>query len=454
MRAHSLLNTLTCSAASAAIATWLATFGSDVPQQSLEQRGLHIALAAYLGCLVVFMLTPRGPAPDFVPEEDFDRLAPPPPASATQGALYLDLVKRALLNLIYHERASAGLDRAAFGMPCLLATAALAFAALAFAALAFRRACLRTTVCQQPWTFRRIDTRLPAESYQIVLSRGAERRQPALAGPHFSLADRVAGEDVSLNTLSMVGLARLDSLQKCVETVLSDGVEGDLIEAGCAKGGACILMRAVLRVRKERARRVLCCDTFSDGQRRPPRQALALLFRPLFSLLALASRVPSERWQRRLYAVLMRLQHSFPVDPAHVSSDTLTSFLFFIQNGARFTRPVVPSTGTSLQAVRSHFARFGLLDEQVVFLKGFFADSLPDAPSERFALIRLDGDLYSSTMDALVHLHPKLSPDGFCIIDDYYSFEECRRAVDEYRAANDVVAPLVRIDAASVYWRK
>ena len=240
----------------------------------------------------------------------------------------------------------------------------------------------------------------------------------------------------------MIGLRRLDSLQSCVETILAEGIPGDLIETGVAKGGACILMRAVLRVRKERTRRVLCCDSFAAGQQGQGPPAAALILRPLFSLLALASRVPSNAWHRRLYATLMRLQHSFPVDPAAVSEDTLTSFLFFLRAGARFVRPPVPATGTTVEAVRSHFARLGLLDEQVVFLKGFFAETLPDAPAEKLALLRLDGDLYASTRDALVHLYPRLSPGGFCIVDDYHSFEECRRVRRAPTAATDPSAPL------------
>ena len=69
--------------------------------------------------------------------------------------------------------------------------------------------------------------------------------------------------------------------------------------------------------------------------------------------------------------------------------------------------------------------------------------TLPTAPVEKLALMRLDGDLYASTIDSLVHLYPKLSPGGFCIIDDYYSFEECAQAVDEYRREHAISAPLV-----------
>ena len=79
-----------------------------------------------------------------------------------------------------------------------------------------------------------------------------------------------------------------------------------------------------------------------------------------------------------------------------------------------------------LEAVVENFRRYGLLDEQVVFLKGWFEDTLPTAPMSQLAVIRLDGDMYGSTMIALQNLYPKLSPGGFCIIDDY-ALKGCRQ---------------------------
>lgn len=67
--------------------------------------------------------------------------------------------------------------------------------------------------------------------------------------------------------------------------------------------------------------------------------------------------------------------------------------------------------------------------------------------------MRLDGDLYESTMDGLNHVYPKLSPGGFCIIDDYYAFPSCARAVNEYRAKHGIKAPIENIDRAAIYWR-
>ena len=87
------------------------------------------------------------------------------------------------------------------------------------------------------------------------------------------------------------------------------------------------------------------------------------------------------------------------------------------------------------------------------FLKGWFADTLPTAPIEQLAILRLDGDLYSSTMDALNALYPKVSAGGFVIVDDYGSWPACKRAVDEYIATHRIQADLQTIDADGVFWR-
>jgi O-methyltransferase len=66
----------------------------------------------------------------------------------------------------------------------------------------------------------------------------------------------------------------------------------------------------------------------------------------------------------------------------------------------------------SLDKVEDQFERFDLLDDQVEFLKGWFRDTLPGAPINRLAVLRLDGDLYESTIDSLNALYRKVSPGG------------------------------------------
>src|SRR5919197_6731018 len=85
----------------------------------------------------------------------------------------------------------------------------------------------------------------------------------------------------------------------------------------------------------------------------------------------------------------------------------------------------------SLEEVQANFAAYGLLDDQVQFVKGWFSQTLPSLPAQRLAVIRLDGDLYESTMDALKALYPRLSPGGFVVVDDY-AMRSSRTAVHDY----------------------
>ena len=100
----------------------------------------------------------------------------------------------------------------------------------------------------------------------------------------------------------------------------------------------------------------------------------------------------------------------------------------------------------SIDKVKSHFANYGLLDDQVTFLKGFFSETLPAAPIKSLAVVRLDGDQYGSTMDGLTNLYPKLSVGGYLIVDDYGEVPGARDAVTEYREAHNITDPIQVIE--------
>jgi len=109
----------------------------------------------------------------------------------------------------------------------------------------------------------------------------------------------------------------------------------------------------------------------------------------------------------------------------------------------------------SLEEVQDNFRRYGLFDEQVRFLKGYFKDTLPKAPIERIAVLRVDGDLYESVTQTLDYLYPKVSAGGYIILDDYGDhLPPARKAVDDYRAAHGITTPIERIDYSGAFWRK
>ena len=136
--------------------------------------------------------------------------------------------------------------------------------------------------------------------------------------------------------------------------------------------------------------------------------------------------------------------------PENPSDDLIDATVFGIQNASLMSW----HRGTSLPEVQSHFARYGLWDDQVVMLQGFFSDSLPKAPIQQLALMRLDGDTYESTWDVLGLLYDKLAPGGFCVVDDYGAFVDCQRAIEDFRKARGITEPIIPIDQFGIYWRK
>ena len=113
-----------------------------------------------------------------------------------------------------------------------------------------------------------------------------------------------------------------------------------------------------------------------------------------------------------------------------------------------------PQLAVSLDEVKDNFARYGLLDDQVVFVKGWFQDTLPSLDAGPFALLRVDADLYESTFVALEGLYPKLSPGGFVIVDDFNLLPSCRQAVLDYRGKMGVTATMHEPEWNSVWWQK
>jgi len=209
---------------------------------------------------------------------------------------------------------------------------------------------------------------------------------------------RLQGRDIPEVAHTMIGLKRLRHLRVLAEQCLSDGVDGDFVETGVWRGGACILLAGVLKVHGDSSRHVVAADSFEG--------------------------LP-------------------PPDPRY-AKDALSTFDFHLR----------PELSVTLEAVQSNFARYDLLSDRVVFLKGFFRDTLPNYPLGAIAILRLDGDLYSSTMDALVHLYDRVSPGGFIIIDDYGVVIDARRATLDFRAARGIDAPMFAVDGDAVYWQK
>ena len=215
----------------------------------------------------------------------------------------------------------------------------------------------------------------------------------------FDPARRDSGRDWPSVAHSMIGRQRMDNLIFALSEVVKANVPGDFIETGVWRGGACIMARGVLRAYGDTTRTIWVADSFEG--------------------------LP-------------------PPDATKYAAD---------RNDVHHEKTVL---AVGLDAVQSNFRRYGLLDEQVRFLKGWFRDTLPSAPIQQLAVLRLDGDMYESTMDALQGLYHRVSPGGFVIVDDYHAVKACRKAVHDFMEAKypDDLKGLTEIDGVGVFWQR
>ncbi|MFE4207702.1 TylF/MycF family methyltransferase [Streptomyces goshikiensis] len=215
----------------------------------------------------------------------------------------------------------------------------------------------------------------------------------------YSAELRAVGEDFPHVAHTMVGLKRLDNLQKCLEDVLRNGVPGDFAETGVWRGGACIFARGVFQAHGVRDRKVWVADSFQG------------------------------------FPKTTEDDHQLDVD------------IDLGQYNEVLSIPV------DVETVKRNFARYGLLDDQVRFLPGWFKDTMPTAPIEKLAVLRLDGDSYAATREVLTSLYHKVSVGGYVIVDDY-CIPACRQAVHEFRDEHGITDEIHQIDRQGSYWRR
>jgi O-methyltransferase len=205
---------------------------------------------------------------------------------------------------------------------------------------------------------------------------------------------REAGTDWPLFAETMIGLRRLNQLQIALETIEEEEIPGNFLEAGVWRGGACIFAAAFLHNKGIENRLVFAADSF-EGLPLP--------------------------------------DSKYPVDAGdiHHAYDFLS---------------------VSLDEVKNNFASYLVPTERVVFVKGFFSESLKNLDCGSLAILRLDGDMYSSTTQALNSLFDRLSPGGFVIVDDW-TLPGARKAVQDFLSERGMHPEIVPIDQSSMFFR-
>lgn len=256
-------------------------------------------------------------------------------------------------------------------------------------------------------------------------------------------------------------------------------VPGDFVEAGVYTGGTAILMNAVLSCNNATGRRLWLADSFQglpdpswhagDSEARGKQVGCGcghgpcVLFSdfitqacvracctdplPAFSPLRLTPPSPQEMWEhlsKKWTASQKQLLRNF------VRFGTWYGGLERVADGklgawaplllppepeaaaptAEVERAAVASTSTDSLGSSGGDGGGGTdaaaVAPRVNILAGWFRDTLPGAPVEAVSFLRCDADMYSSTLECLQFMYPRLSVGGLVYIDDYHEFEACR----------------------------
>ena len=226
---------------------------------------------------------------------------------------------------------------------------------------------------------------------------GISYQDPAISGG-FDIGRREGGGDWPSTAVTMVGMQRLENLKWIAEEMIQNNIPGDFVETGVWRGGACIYMASLFKAHKITDRNVWVCDSFEGLP--PPNPEL------------------------------------YPADTGDIHH-------------------TLKDLAIPLEQVQNNFARYDVLNDNVKFVKGFFKDTMPTIEVEKIAILRLDGDMYESTIDVLNYLYPRLSVGGYCIIDDY-GIPSCAQAVHDYRDKHGITDEMTFIAPykSSLYWKK
>lgn len=168
---------------------------------------------------------------------------------------------------------------------------------------------------------------------------------------------------VLYDRITMLREQDLENIANLIKVSISKGLGGDFLEAGVWRGGGSIVAKAAVQAYANNNKTVYVCDSF------------------------LGLPKPDEKWKADKY------------DTHFLLSDL----------------PV------SKDEVERNFQLNGLLDEKVLFFKGYFKESMPTVRRHvrKLAVLRLDGDMYSSTMEVLGELYDRVEMGGYVIVDDW-----------------------------------
>jgi hypothetical protein len=208
-------------------------------------------------------------------------------------------------------------------------------------------------------------------------------------------------ETINPHTLTLkAGADAPWALYQAIEYIVRYKIPGDIVECGVWSGGSMLLAAHALKHFGDTTRRIHLYDTF-DGMPQPADIDL--------------------RWD---------------------GAPTLPTWQELRVNGQKW------GFGGTQDHVRNVVFASGYPQDRFVFVEGMVEDTLPSTCPDAIAILRLDTDLYSSTLHELVHLYPRLAVGGILIIDDYGAYLGAQVATDEYFAQLGAPVFMSRVNAS------
>jgi O-methyltransferase len=198
---------------------------------------------------------------------------------------------------------------------------------------------------------------------------------------------------------TMTSPERINALVDAVNYVVTNKIDGAMVECGVWKGGSTMAIAIALKLSSDENRDLYLYDTFA-GMSAPSDADIS---------------IDGDKAQAEF-------------DKTKISQDSSTWCL------------------SNLAEVKQNVSGTGYRQDKIHFIEGKVEDTIPANMPEKIALLRLDTDWYESTKHELTHLFPLLQPKAVLIIDDYGYWEGAKKAVDEYIAEKNICILLNRID--------
>lgn len=198
---------------------------------------------------------------------------------------------------------------------------------------------------------------------------------------------------------TMTSPERIFALINAVVYVCDNNIAGDFVECGVWKGGSSAAIANTLMHLNVTDRRLWMYDTF-EGMSQPTQS---------------------------------------DIDFQGHTADQLLQQQDIAESASVWCRSPIDEVKSTMEAT-------GYPMSHIKFVQGRVEETLLQHSPSNVSLLRLDTDWYESTKCELEVLFPRLSAGGTLIIDDYGHWQGCRKAVDEYFAANNIAMLLNRID--------